>query len=291
MGLTTYALALARRMAGPAGWPPPMTIAPPPARGPIDLRREEVDLALPGGGTAATLWTPKESQGAVVLFHGGAVTRDATWPWAAALARHGLASLAPDLDGHGDNTRPYTTIYAAGDALPAARGVLAARGLGEEVGILGASLGGVIALRAAIADLSPPTAVALLATPHTSTFGQLLTPNTLRALWDGQALPGVAVRRVAPRGRASLFGDTLAGEGILDAAHALAPCPLLLVHGQYDPYAPPRQGEALARAHGDAEVWAVASSHASAMYDSVTLDRVAGWLASRLRRERATPRG
>lgn len=283
MGLTTYALALARRVAGPAGWPPPMTIEPPPAHGTAELRREDVGLDLPGGETTATLWTPNDPHGAVILFHGGAVTRDATWPWAAALARRGLASLAPDLDGHGDNTRPYTSVAAAGHVLPVARAALATRGLGEEIGILAASLGGVIALRAVVTDRPPTVAVALLATPHSSTFGQLLTPNTLRALWDGQALPGVFVRRATPRGRASLFSDTLAGEGVLDAARALAPCPLLLVNGQYDPYAPPSQGDMLARAHGTAEVWTVAASHAGAMYDPVTLDRVAGWLALRLR--------
>ena len=282
MGLTTYALRVARRVAGPAGWPPPTTIASPPISSLVDVCREDLGLSLPGGETTATLWAPTNPHAAIILFHGGAVGRDTTWPWATALASYGVASLAPDLDGHGSSTRPYTTIGAAGDVLPVARAALAARGLGERVGILAASLGGVIALRAAAAAPSRPAAIALLATPHRSTFGQLLTLNTLRALWDGQALPGVAVRRAPPRPRGSLFADTLAGEGVLEAAHALAGCPLLLVHGQYDPYAPPRQGEALARAHGNGEVWPVAASHAGAMYDAATLDKVAAWLAAGL---------
>ena len=282
MGLTTYALWLARRVAGPAGWPPPTTIDAPPSASTAKMGREDARLPLPGGETKATLWTPVTPRGAVVLFHGGAVSRATTWPWAEAHARHGLASLAPDLDGHGDNTRPYTSVAVAGDVLPAARDFLATRGLGDLVGIVAASLGGVVALRAA-ATVSPRlAAVALLATPHAATFGQLLTPNTLRALWDGQALPGVAVRRAVPRSRASLFADTLAAEGVLDATRALAPCPLLLVHGRYDPYAPPAQGAALARAHAGAEMWTVDASHAGTMYDLATLDRVAGWLAMRV---------
>ncbi len=282
MGLTAYALRVARTVAGPAGWPPPTAIAPPPLTGTLGLRREDMGLSLPGGETTATLWMPTDPQAVIILIHGGAVTRDTTWPWAAALARHGLASLAPDLDGHGSNSRPYTTIGTAGDVLLAAGDALAARRMGTRVGVLAASLGGVIALRAAAMATPPPAAVALLAAPHRSTFGQLLTPNTLRALWDGQALPGVPVRRATPRGRGSLFTDTLAGEGVLGAAHALADRPLLLVHGQYDPYAPPSQGAALARAHGSAVLWSIAACHAGAMYDPATLDRVAIWLADSL---------
>lgn len=286
MGLTSYVLWLAQRLARPLGWPPPTTIELPPTATGHDLAREEIRLPLPGGETRATLWTPPDARGAVVLCHAGAVTRDATWPWAAALARAGLASLAPDLDGHGENSRLYTSVAAAGEALPPAMRALRERGLARHLGLLGASLGGVIALRgAAVAARDgtlTPDALALLATPHAATFGQLLTLNTLRAVWDGHLLPGLAVRRAAPRSGRALFEDSLAAEGILDTVARLRHSPLLLVHGQHDPYAPPRQGAAIRAAHGHAEMWTIPLSHAGTMYDTPTLARVAAWLAARL---------
>lgn len=302
MGLTQYALWLARHIAGPAGWPAPISLPPPPDAGSAEWRQDRYTLALAGGSTTATLYTPPASQGVVILLHGGGATQAAAWPWANALLAAGLAALTLDLDGHGSNNRSYTTPTAAAEAALAAVKLLQDLGLAERVGLLGASLGGVVALKAMEClrqPLSPEWergaqlvgggggegkihALALLATPHAATLRQLLTPHMLRAIWEGQCLPGAVIRRATPRGRLALFRDALAGEKLLDAAFGLASRPLLLVYGAYDPFAPLSQGQALQRAHGHAELWSVQASHAGTVYDKASLQRMALWFRSAL---------
>jgi pimeloyl-ACP methyl ester carboxylesterase len=285
MGVIRYALWLAQRLAGPLRWPPPITLASPPADVPSGIRRDVITLALADGNTQASLVTPLENtQGIVILLHGGGLGRDATWPWTQALLAQGLATLAPDLDGHGNNSRLYTSARVAAKVVPAALAALEGHPASGKVGLLGASLGGVVALHAVAQPFKRDQvgAVALLATPYTSPGSQLLSPYMLRAIWEGQFMPTVPVSRAVPRTRADLWRDILKEDRLLDCVRTASDVPLLLVHGAADPFAPPGQGRAFQQAHGNATLWAVPGSHTTAMYEPALLVRVAGWMRARL---------
>ncbi|MFN8471402.1 MAG: alpha/beta hydrolase [Anaerolineae bacterium] len=286
MGLGRYILKAASLAAGPAGWPPPL---PPLAECDSGVAQRLLTLELRGGQTTATIYWPTGApQGVAILLHAGGADRRSVWPWAKALGGVGLVSLAPDLDGHGSNTRPYTTVTRAAEVALAA--VEAARSLDAPpfTILLGGSLGGVVALRAAELCATPTTlgsapgidALALLATPYASPFWQMLSPHLFRSAWEGQQIVGQPIRRDGPRPRFAALRDSLAREGLLESARAISSRPLLLVHGQYDPFAPPRHGEAYRHAHGSASLTVVPSAHAGALYGDEAVAQTAKWLAA-----------
>ncbi|MFN8482052.1 MAG: alpha/beta hydrolase [Anaerolineae bacterium] len=289
MGLGRYILTAARLAAKPAGWPPPL---PPLTPCDSDVAPQTVTLPLNGGQTDATLSLPSsEARGVVVLLHAGGADREGAWPWARALRDIGVAGLAPDLDGHGSNTRPFTSVSRAAEVALAALDALDALDLPGPTALLGGSLGGVVALRAAEmhigASRAPQSgrslvALALLATPYTSPVWQMLSPNLLRSAWEGQLIVGRPVRREGPRPRLAALRDSLAHENLLDSVRAVASRPLLLVCGQYDPFAPPSQGAAYRRVHGSATLQVVPAAHAGALYGDAAVASAAGWLGQRL---------
>ncbi|MFN8498114.1 MAG: alpha/beta fold hydrolase [Anaerolineae bacterium] len=290
MGFGRYILKAARLAAKPAGWPPPL---PPLEQGDADAASQIVTLSLSAGETSATLYHPSSAaRGVVVLLHAGGADRACVWPWARALRDIGFACLAPDLDGHGSNTRPYTSVSCAAEVALAALDAADGLGLPAPTAMLGGSLGGVVALRAAALRAEVAAAVdsqrtigalTLLATPYTSPFWQMLSPNLLRSAWEGQGIVGRPVRRDGPRPRFAAFRDSLAHESLLENARAVAPRPLLLVCGRYDPFAPPQQGAAYRRVHGSATLQVVLAAHAGALYGAEAVAAAATWLGERLR--------
>ncbi len=287
MGLGRYILKAASAVAGPAGWPPPL---PPPNQADADVASESLTLELDGGRTQATVWRPtRPMSGAIVLLHAGGADCRCVWPWAEPLRGAGFACIAPDLDGHGSNTRPFTSVTRAAEVALAALDALPALGLPASAALVGGSLGGVVALRAAemhsrAVDDSRRASIdglVLLATPYTSPFWQMLSPHVLRSAWEGQLILGSPVRRAGPRPRFAALRDSLARENLLQSARAVAPHPLLLVCGQYDPFAPPWQGQAYQRAHGHAELRVVPAAHAGALYGAEAIAEVTAW-SSRL---------
>ena len=286
MGLGQYILTTARVVAGPAGWPPPL---PPLTHGDGSAASQTITLPLTDGQTEATVYLPMGvPSGVIIALHAGGADRRCTWPWVEPLRDAGFACIAPDLDGHGGNTRPFTSVTRAAEVALAALDAVPSLGLPSSVALMGGSLGGVIALRAAeiraTATDAPcgqagVSALVLLATPYTSPFWQMLNPHVLRSAWEGQQIVGTAVRRAGPRPRFAALRDSLARENLLQSTHAVAGRPMLLVCGQYDPFAPPWQGRAYQQAHGDAALRVVPAAHAGALYGGAAIMEATAWLA------------
>ncbi len=289
MGLGQYILKAASVVAGPAGWPPPL---PPLIELDANVASETITLSLSDGQTEATVYRPTGvPSGVIILLHAGGADRHCIWSWAQPLYNAHFACIAPDLDGHGSNTRPFTSVSRAAEVALAALDAVPSLGLPSSAAIMGGSLGGVVALRAAEmraakarGDALQPNidCLALLATPYTSPFWQMLSPHVLRSAWEGQHIVGTGVRRAGPRPRFAAFRDSLAQENLLQSARAVATRPMLLVCGQYDPFAPPWQGRAYQRAHGNATLHVVPTAHAGALYGSAALTTAAEWLVTQL---------
>ena len=115
----------------------------------------------------------------VLLLHDYSGTKEDTNHIAAYLRARGHATLAVDLDGHGEN--PRGVISPSMEALMnEAATLLRDRSSRSEISVVGIGLGGTLAIRLAAADASVERAVAL--DPPTTEDGGWPTVNALREL-------------------------------------------------------------------------------------------------------------
>jgi pimeloyl-ACP methyl ester carboxylesterase len=111
----------------------------------IPMERSTVLLAGDGVELTADIFGP-DGAPPVLLLHGGGQTRHAWTKTGEALASAGWRAIALDLRGHGDSERPASGEYDPEHFAADLQAVI--RTLDEPPAVVGASLGGMMALTA-----------------------------------------------------------------------------------------------------------------------------------------------
>lgn len=214
------------------------------------------DVAIPAsdGVVPALLYEPvAPSAGAVVLIPGaGAHKSFYTWPMVEALLSTGFTVCAIDLAGHGASRRVLDLAAALEDVRAS---VAWLRPRATWVGVVGISLGGCIAARAA-ADGLALDGLAILESPATITLTKRVVRNEWRTIarrgtWAlhryAGTLPLVRAWRTEPtRSRISTV-DLIRDLDLLDSIGRVR-CPLWLCYGGADLVAPQDDARRLAAA-------------------------------------------
>jgi len=244
----------------------------------VPLSATHLTAAPPAGAGGTDL--------AVVLAHGFTVSsrKASVRRIAARLARLG-GVVTFDFRGHGRSGGRTT----AGDAevLDLDAAVRLARGLGyRRVATVGCSMGGAVVVRHAarsaatggLAPAEPVDAAASISAP--SRWYVRDTVAMRRVHWLLETRSGRLVAGAALRTRVgSAWG--VPPEPPVQVAGRIPPTPLLVVHGDADPFLGVEHGRALAAAAGpSAEYWEVPGfGHAEGALTPALVDRIGGWVA------------
>jgi dienelactone hydrolase len=144
------------------------------------------------------------------------------------------------------------------------------------VAVLGWSMGGTAVLRHAGLG-GDADAVVSVSAPGLW-FERSTRPMRL-VHWMFESRTGRAATRVLRRTRLSPVGWTVVPEAPAEVAGAIAPRPLLIVHGEADSYFPGHHVEALATAAPTADVWREPDmGHAEVATTAELLERIASWV-------------
>ena len=193
----------------------------------------------------------------------------------AAFAERGAGVLALDFRGHGRSAGMST---AGGDEIhDVAAAVRWLRGAGyRTVATLGWSMGGTAVLRHA--GLGGDTdAVVSVSAPGTW-FERGTRPMRL-VHWMFESRTGRTLTRLLRRTRVAPVGWEVVPEAPAEVAGAIAPRPLLIVHGEIDHYFPLSHVEELAAAAPTAQVWIEPGmGHAETATTAELLDRIGDWV-------------
>lgn len=187
----------------------------------------------------------------------------------------GIGVLAADFRGHGRSGGRGTA--GADEIRDIAAAVDWLRGAGYRyVAVLGWSMGGTAVLRHAGLG-GDADAVVSVSAPGLW-FERGTRPMRL-VHWMFEKRTGRAATRVLRRTRVSAEGWRTLPEAPADVVGAIAPRPLLIVHGDADSYFPLRHVQALAAAAPQADVWIEpAMGHAEVATTPDLVARIAGWV-------------
>jgi pimeloyl-ACP methyl ester carboxylesterase len=261
-----------------------------------DRTVERLDITMAFGHCPALHIVPRDgSEGAVCVLHGSGCDKTYfAWRLASALVERGLAVLLVDLDGHGESPRPQRHPGAT-EATEIAAAWLRARY--RRVGVLGISLGGCIAARAA-ADGLEVDAVALLETPPHLQFTSADRWREARRLFRpfmfdllGETTPyrlayavyDLVRAQSAPRIAAEISTWELIAALDLVGSLRRIQAPLLLVYGGLDAIVPPTQAELARRAAPGARfVMVPEASHLTLILHPGAVRDTAAWLGETL---------
>jgi uncharacterized protein len=207
-------------------------------------------------------WPTPQARAALVVAHGFGMTRVELLELARGLRSCGYAILLFDFRAHGasEGRRSTMGFQEAEDIVAGVHFLLGRPDLrGCSIGVLGISMGG---------------AAALLATAREPAIGAVVADSAFATLHEVAAGGLRALYRLPPFPFAPLivrFGEALTGHRIaanrpVDAVAAIAPRPLLLIHGVQDRLIPLSNAQALyAAASAPRELWVVPDvGHASA---------------------------
>ncbi len=189
----------------------------------------------------------------------------------------GLSVLAIDMRGHGRSSG----VSTAGDLeirdVEAAVAWLRAQGY-QRVAVLGWSMGGSVVLR--YAGLGGD-ADAVVSVSSPGTWFERGTRSMRVVHWLCESRSGRLTCRVLRRTRLSGAGWADVPEAPAEVVGAIAPRPLLIVHGDVDRYFPLTHPEALAAAAPLANVWIeTGMGHAETATTAQLLARISGWMRS-----------
>lgn len=192
-----------------------------------------------------------------------------------ALNARGFTVLSPDLRGHGDSAARSTA--GAEEIHDVAAAVARLRDDGHTaIATLGWSMGGTSVLRHA--GLGGDTD-AVVSVSAAATWWERGTAPMRRVHWMFQSRLGRLATRAVLHTRVAASGWDPEPEAPADVVGAIAPRPLLVVHGDADHYFPLAHVEALAAAAPDADVWVEAGmGHAEAATGPELVERIASWL-------------
>jgi pimeloyl-ACP methyl ester carboxylesterase len=218
----------------------------------------------------------------IVLAHGftGSWRQPALRRIAAGLHRHG-GVLALDFRGHGRSGGRSTV--GDREVLDVAAAVAAVRELGyARIATVGFSMGGAVALRHAGLHGGVHGVVSV------SSPGRWYYRGTVpmrRVHWAIERWTGRLAVRVTRGTRISATGWDPVPEAPHEIVGRIAPVPLLVVHGDADPFFPLEHAEQLYAAAGEPrELWIERGfGHAEAAATPELVDRLGEWVAARCR--------
>ena len=226
---------------------------------------------------------------AIVAAHGftGAWQRPSMRRAAEALSRYG-GVVTFDFRGHGRSGGRSTV--GDQEILDLDAAVRWARDLGyARIATVGFSMGAAVAVRHA-ALIGGVTAVAAVSGP--SRWYYRGTVPMRRLHWIVERRLGRLVGRAALRTRIAPGGWDPIPEPPVAVAARIAPIPLLVVHGDADPYFPVEHAEKLyAAAHEPRELWIEPGfGHAENAATGALLHRIGSWLSTHPSRDLGTKR-
>jgi pimeloyl-ACP methyl ester carboxylesterase len=231
---------------------------------------------------AANHWDPGVHDVGCVVAHGFTMhsNRAAVQRIARVLAANGIGVISPDFRGHG-RSAGYVTA-GADEIHDVAAAVAWLRNAGyARVAVLGWSMGGTAVLR--YAGLGGD-ADAVVSVSAPGTWFERGTRSMRVLHWAFETKSGRATTRVLKRTRISPQGWTTVPEAPAEVAGAIAPRPLLIVHGEADRYLPVRHAEEIAQAAPGAEVWIEKEmGHAEIATGEELVQRLAAWVLERIR--------
>ena len=228
----------------------------------------------------AARWSGDSSELAFVVLHGftGSSRGTHVRQICGRLAESGAAVLAPDFRGHGKSGGLSTVGKLEVFDVAAAVAHLRAEGY-HAVAVIGWSMGGSAALRYAGLGGDVDAVVSV------SSPGAWFERGT-RAMrvvhWLCESRTGRLVCRVTRRTRLASGGSwDDVPESPEEVVGAIAPTPLLIVHGDADHYFPLRHVDLLAAAAPTAELWIEPGmGHAETATTPELVDRIAAWVRS-----------
>lgn len=239
-----------------------------------------ISLAAADGVRLSGLyWDPGVRDAACVVAHGftGAAGKPHVRAICAVLRDRGFGVLAPDLRGHGRSAGECTAGADERHDVAGAVSWLRQRGYAR-VAVLGWSMGGSAVLR--YAGLGG-AADAVVAVSSPGTWFERGTRPMRFVHWMCESRTGRATARLARHTRIARAGwAARPPEAPAEVVGAIAPTPLLLVHGDADRYFPLAHVRALAAAAPSAQVWIEPGlGHAETAMTPALLGRIADWVA------------
>jgi uncharacterized protein len=252
-----------------------------------DLAPQPVSLRTRDGvSLSAAHWDVGRRDVGCVVAHGftGSSRNPHVQRISRSLAVQGFGVLAPDFRGHGGSGGRGTAGAEEIHDIAAAVDWLHAAGY-RFVAILGWSMGGTAVLRHAGLG-GAADAVVSVSAPGLW-FERGTRPMRL-VHWMFESRTGRTATRLLRRTRLSAAGWTTVPEAPAEVVGAIAPRPLLIVHGAADHYFPLRHVDALAAAAPDAEVWIEPDmGHAEVATTAALLDRIGAWVLAEYERRAA----
>jgi pimeloyl-ACP methyl ester carboxylesterase len=235
-----------------------------------------------GVRVSALHYDARQRELALVVVHGftGSSRASAVRRISRQLVADGLSVLAIDMRGHGRSSG----LSTAGDL--EVRDVEAAvawlRGAGyAKIAVLGWSMGGSVVLR--YAGLGGD-ADAVVSVSSPGTWFERGTRSMRVVHWLCESRSGRLTCRVVRRTRLSPAGWVEVPEAPAEVVGAIAPRPLLIVHGDADRYFPLTHAEALATAAPEAQLWIeTGMGHAETATTAQLVARIGGWVRSVVR--------
>ena len=248
---------------------------------------EELHIPMREGYLPALHLVPRSGAAAAVcVLHGSGDHKTAyTWWLADALLAQGLAVLLVDLDGHGENPRAQSYPEITEDVMVAAHWLRERYG---RAGVLGISLGGCVAARAA-ADGAEVDALVVLEAPPILSFTKadmrrealaLARPRLLDLFSDCTVEQIVRTWSSAPiRARISTW-DLIAALDLLGSLPRIG-APTLLLYGANDAIVKPAQAEQVRRAAPAGAIFRLVprASHLTLILDRELLREIGKWFA------------
>jgi pimeloyl-ACP methyl ester carboxylesterase len=225
---------------------------------------------------AARHWDSADRALGVVIAHGftGSSRNKHVVRISRRIYESGLGVLSPDLRGHGRSGGRCTAGEL--EVFDVEAGVAWLRSAGyRKVAVLGWSMGGAAVLRYAGTGGEADAVVSVSAPGLWFERGT----SAMRLVhWACETRSGRAVLRAGRNVRMASKWDPVPAAPS-EVAGAIAPTPLLLVHGDADHYFPMRHIEALHKAAPDAAVWIEPGmAHAETGTSDELLDRLVAWL-------------
>lgn len=262
-----------------------------------DCTVARIDIPMPEAFMPGLYVVPRAgAQAAVAVLHGSGCDKTYfAWRLTNALLRQRMAVLLVDLDGHGENPRLQRYPQMLECVTESVRWLRARH---PRVGIVGISLGGCLAARAA-ADGLNVDALAIMEAPPALRFDNrdrlqeartLLQPYVIDLLREASIVHlGSAVYRLvraqrAPSIRAAISTWDLITACDLCGSLSRLTTPVLLVYGERDAIVKPAQAEEVWRAAppGATMLLVPDAGHLTLILHPEALRRTAAWMARHL---------